>query len=70
MAITLKAARVNAGLKQKQAAEALGISEYTLSNYERGKSFPNVPVINEIEKLYGLSYDNIIFLPKDYGLTV
>ena len=45
MAITLKAARVNAGFNQKEAAIMLKISEYTLSNYERGISYPDVPVL-------------------------
>lgn len=70
MGITLKAARTNSGLTQKQAAEALGIAVDTLSNYERGKTFPDVPTIKKMEKLYGVTYNDIIFLPKDYGLTV
>ena len=63
MAVTLKAARVNKKLTQRDAATALGISVDTLSNYERGKSFPDVPTIQKIENLYGTTYDNIIFLP-------
>ena len=43
------------------------ISEYTLSNYEKGKTYPDVPVIKRIEKLYGVSYNQLIFLPFDYG---
>lgn len=69
MAITLKAARVNAGFNQKEAAIMLKISEYTLSNYERGISYPDVPVLKKIEEVYGIKYSDIIFLPKDYGLT-
>lgn len=70
MEITLKAARTNAGLTQKQAAKALDIAVDTLSNYERGRTFPDVPTIKKMEKLYGVHYNDIIFLPKDYGLTV
>jgi transcriptional regulator with XRE-family HTH domain len=66
MAITLKAARVNKRLTQHKAASLLGLSVDTLSNYERGKSFPDVPVIKKIEKLYDTNYDNIIFLPENY----
>lgn len=65
MQMTLKAARVNKGLTQKEAAESLEISLNTLSNYECGKSFPDVPVIQRIEKLYEISYNDIIFLPSD-----
>jgi putative transcriptional regulator len=64
MAITLKAARVNAGLTQKEAAELIGVSKDTLSNYERGESYPDVPVLKRIEDAYKISYNDIIFLPK------
>lgn len=67
--ITLKAARVNAGLTQKCAAERLGVSERTLMLWENGKTFPNVPSIEKIQKLYGISYSDIIFLPKDFNKT-
>ena len=62
MKVTLKAARVNASLTQKEAADQLGISPDTLANYEKGKSFPDVPLIKKIEKLYHVVYNNIIFL--------
>lgn len=63
MALTLKALRVNKGLTQDQAAEYLDVTPDTLSNWENGRSFPNVPSINKITKLYDVSYDDIIFLP-------
>ena len=62
MAITLKAARVNAGLTQKEAAEKLGIALDTLRNYEAGETCPAVPTIQRIEVLYGVSYNDINFL--------
>jgi putative transcriptional regulator len=70
MAITLRAARVNRKLSQREAAKLIGISVDTLSNYERGSRFPDVPVISKIEQVYGVSYADIIFLPTDNGLTV
>ncbi len=63
MKMTLKAARVNAGLTQKEAAAALGISNKTLCNWENGISFPKADKVEKICSLYGVSYDNIIFLP-------
>lgn len=65
MALTLKAARVNVGLNQKQAAKALGISIASLQNYEAGRKYPNVLVLKRIEKLYGVPYADLIFLPKN-----
>lgn len=61
--MTLKALRVNAGYTQVEAAKALDITPETLSNWERGKSFPTVPQIKEIEKLYSTKYADIQFLP-------
>ena len=63
MAITLKAARVNRKLSQREAAKLIGISVDTLSNYERGSRFPDVPIITRIEQIYGVSYADIIFYP-------
>lgn len=67
MGMTLKALRVNAGLDQREAAEKIGITPETLSNWERAKSFPNVPQICKIEALYNTSYSDIIFLPGNIG---
>ena len=64
MPISLKAARVNKNLTQKEAAKLIGISEDALRNYERGKSFPNVPTIKKVEEVYGVQYSDIIFLPN------
>lgn len=63
MAITLKAARINKGLTQAEAAERIGISETTLSKYENAKSFPDVMTIKRIEEVYSLEYKDIVFLP-------
>lgn len=70
MGITLKAARVNKGYTQKNAAVAIGVSVDTLGKYERGLSFPDVPIIKRIETVYGVNYNDLIFLPENYGLTV
>lgn len=65
--LSLKAARINSGLNQSQAAEALGIGVDTLSRYERGLSYPNVEIIQKMENLYNIHYDNLNFLPNNHG---
>lgn len=65
MKVTLRAARVNAGLGQKTAAAALGISNKTLCNWEKGNSFPDAQQIKAICELYRAPYDDIIFLPTN-----
>jgi len=63
MKITLKAARINAGYTQTEAASQIGVTRDTVGNWERGKSFPDAAQIRKLEQLYGTSYDEIIFLP-------
>ena len=63
MKATLKAIRINNGWSQEETAKLYGISVATLQNYELGKTFPDVPIINKIIEVTGLSYDDIIFLP-------
>lgn len=63
--ITLKAARVNAGLTQKEAAAKLNVSNKTLWNWETGVRVPNINKVKAICELYGMSYDDIIFLPDN-----
>lgn len=64
MKLTLKAARVNRGLTQKTAADAIGVTEDTMSNWERGKSYPDALHIKKIEDVYGVSYDNLNFFAR------
>lgn len=65
MQVTLKAARINAGLTQRDAARKIGITVDTLGNWERGKSFPTVVQLPIIEQIYTVKYDDIIFLPQN-----
>ena len=69
MRMTLKMARQMKELTQEEAAQRIGVSKDTLGNYERGKSYPDIPVLRKIEEVYGVSYDRLIFLPTDYSLT-
>lgn len=50
--ISLAAARVNAGLTQKEAARQIGLSENTLKRYEAGKGKPRVDTMEKISAVY------------------
>ena len=63
--ITLKAARVNACLSQKEVADFLKVSNKTICSWEKGETFPSAEKIDALCKLYGISYDNLNFLPND-----
>lgn len=63
--LTLKAARVNAGLSVKAAAEAVGVTEDTMYRYEAGKSSPKIGTAKKLAGLYGVSIDAIDFSMPD-----
>lgn len=67
---TLKALRINNNWSQEEASKLYGVSVDTVKNYESYKTFPDVPVIEKILKATGMKYDDIIFLPSNYGITV
>lgn len=56
----LKQARAQAGLTQEQAAEALFVSRQTVSNWETGKSLPDVLSAVRCGQLYGVSLDELL----------
>ena len=60
--MTLKALRVNANYTQEVAADKIGVSQKTLSNWENGITYPNQKQIEMICTVYGVSYDRINFL--------
>ena len=62
--MTLKAARVNAGLKQKQVANMLKISNKTLCSWENGNSMPKADKIDALCDLYRVSYNDLIFFKR------
>lgn len=68
--MTLKAARVNKGYTQEQAAELLRVSKDVVSNWERFITYPDVKDVKKIEQVYDVSYNDIIFLPEDSALSV
>lgn len=69
MAMTIKAARVNAKLKQADVCEELrkrGFSTAvsTLVSWESEKTFPPVAAFKELCSIYGCSMDDIVIPTK------
>jgi len=62
--ISLEAARVNAGMTQPQAAQALGISVATLLKWEKGTTVPPVDKAEKLVNMYGLQLDDVNFCRK------
>ena len=56
----LKDARVSAGLTQEQVAEELGVSRQTMSNWENGKTYPDIVSVIKMSDLYSVSLDHLL----------
>lgn len=69
MKLTLKKARLIAGLTQTDVVDALGINKGTLINYEKFRTLPDIETAKALAKLYGLSIDDLIFLPDNCALS-
>ena len=69
MKITLKAARVNAGFKQSEVAEMIGVSKGTIISYEKYRTIPDIETAKKLANIYGLSVNDLIFLPSDCALS-
>jgi DNA-binding XRE family transcriptional regulator len=69
MLFSLKAARVNAGLTQDFVAKAVKKSKNTIVSYEKGRSIPDIETGKALASLYGLSVNDINFLPQDCALS-
>lgn len=56
----IKNARNESGLTQEQAAEALGVSRQTVSNWENEKSYPDIISVIKMSDLYSVSLDHLL----------
>ena len=70
MAITLKAARVNAGFRQRDVCDRLRIAQSTLCSWEKGRTYPTIPQFKELCKLYGCGMGDIYGEAIDAGMEV
>lgn len=55
--ISIKAARVNAGLTQKEAARLLRISPNTLASYEKESGKLSLEMLRKLAELYRIPAD-------------
>lgn len=62
--ITIPAARKMAGLTQKELGIRCGVSEFTVANWEKGRTEPTITQAKAIGEATGINYDDILFLPR------
>ena len=58
--ISIRAARINAGMSQRQLAEKLGVTPTTVSAWERGKKEMRPAYFYAISQLTGISVDHLV----------
>lgn len=65
-AANLRKLRLEKQLTQEQAAEQLGVSAQSVSRWETGATFPDVMLLPQIARLYGVLVDDL-FKPSPAG---
>ncbi len=65
----IRNARNEAGCTQERAAEALGVSRQTVSNWENGKSYPDIISVIKMSDLYSVSLDHLLKEEKEVKET-
>ncbi len=58
------------GLTQSELAKKLNYSDKAISKWERGESAPDVFVLQQIAKFYGVKIDSLLSEPKDDKLKI
>ena len=58
------AARVNAGLRQKEVAKYIGVTPATLQNWEQGRTTPDVVTAKQLADLYKIDLNDVSFAQK------
>ena len=56
----LKLARAMADLTQEEAAERVGVSRQTMSNWENGKTSPDIVSIMNLSKIYNVAVELLL----------
>ncbi|MBQ4536847.1 MAG: helix-turn-helix domain-containing protein [Lachnospiraceae bacterium] len=65
----LKNARNEKKLTQEQAAEFLGVSRQTISNWENNKSYPDIISVIKMSDIYSVSLDHLLKEEKSMNQT-
>lgn len=65
----LKAARIQRELRQKDIADAIGISVSTYSLYETGSRTPSIHKLTQIAQVLQVSADELLDLPSKHAVS-
>ena len=65
----LRTTRNEKGITQEQAAELLGVSRQTISNWENNKSYPDIISVIKMSDIYSISLDHLLKEEKSMNQT-
>lgn len=57
--ISLRAARVNVNLTQKEVAEKIGVHQHTIAKYEKDSTKIPMDLLRQLSELYRVKLDHI-----------
>lgn len=60
MLIAIKSMRCSKEMTQKEVAEAIGVTQPTYCNIERGKRNPSISVLQKLATLFGCTVDDLL----------
>lgn len=61
MAISIKAARVNAGYTQSEVAERVNKTKNTIASYEAYTTTPDIKTAQAMAEMFGMTLDDIVW---------
>lgn len=64
MAITIKAARINAGFTQAEVAERVKKTKNTIASYEAYTTAPDIKTAQTMAEMFGMTVDEIIWVKE------
>ena len=68
-ATRLRELRLRHGLRQRDLAEALGLAQTTIANYEQSTRFPDEATLRRIARHFRASFDDLLGTAVDSGST-
>ena len=66
----IRALRARRGMRQDQLAEALHVTRQTVSNYETGRSRPDVEMLTALAEVLGADVKEVLYGPAETDRTV
>lgn len=67
IADVLKTERLNRELTQKELASLLGVTQDSISLWEKGKRIPDTNYVITLSRIFGVSTDYLLGLEDDFG---